>query len=89
MEIDFSKKFKKEIEAFQNWQQNGRNTIYGSSERKQFDEEKNEKIKVMQEILKSYGIEMHVSGCGCCGSPAVTFIHKDVFVLWDLEETVF
>lgn len=24
-------------------------------------------------ILKSHGIEMKVGGCGCCGSPWVTF----------------
>lgn len=30
----------------------------------------------MVEILKSHGIEMKVGGCGCCGSPWVTFEYK-------------
>ena len=36
-------------------------------------------------ILKERGIEIHVGGCGCCGSPWVTVI-VDGVTLVDEEE---
>lgn len=37
------------------------------------EESKKTSEERMIEILKSHGIEMKVGGCGCCGSPWVTF----------------
>jgi hypothetical protein len=39
--------------------------------------ERKEKIKEMKQILKSLGVVMSVSGCGCCGSPIVEFGYCD------------
>ncbi len=43
----------------------------------------------MIEILKRNDIEMKVEGCGCCGSPWVTFKYKGEIVLLDVEELNF
>ena len=37
----------------------------------------------MIEILKSHGIEMKVGGCGCCGSPWITFKYKGETIVDD------
>ncbi len=33
-------------------------------------------------ILESHGIEMEVAGCGCCGSPEVTFKYRSESILY-------
>ena len=33
----------------------------------------NDQIDEVKRILSERGIEMNVQGCGCCGSPAVSF----------------
>lgn len=56
---------------------------------------KQEQIEKMKKILKENGIEMQVSGCGCCGSPWVTFKYKGEEIIdderdceFDTEETI-
>ncbi len=49
---------------------------------------KEEKIEKMKEILKSHDIEMSVDGCGCCGSPWVSFVFKGEEII-DEEECNF
>lgn len=44
-------------------------------------------IERMAEILMRHGIEMRVSGCGCCGSPMVLFRYMGETIL-DAEENV-
>jgi len=39
----------------------------------------------MIEILKSHGIEMEVEGCGCCGSPCVTFVYNGETIVDDSD----
>jgi Fe-S oxidoreductase len=38
-------------------------------------------IQEMVEILELLGIEMNVSGCGCCGSPSVFFKYKNKIII--------
>ena len=49
------------------------------------EEERNKKEKENQreveKILKNLGIEMKVGGCGCCGSPWVSFKYKGKTIL--------
>lgn len=40
-----------------------------------------EKIEAVAHILKSSGIRMEISGCGCCGSPHVKFEYHGNIVL--------
>lgn len=40
-------------------------------------------IERMKKILESHGIEMSVGGCGCCGSPWVTFMYKGEVIIDD------
>ena len=53
---------------------------------------KAEKIETMKRILREAGIEMHVAGCGCCGSPTVHFefngdeVISDDFVVFDTRK---
>lgn len=47
--------------------------------RKRMTEE--DKVEIVSKILKGYGIEMAVDGCGCCGSPSVTFIWNGIIIL--------
>ena len=35
------------------------------------------------QFLKSLGITVNISGCGCCGSPEVTIKYKNEFILKD------
>ena len=37
----------------------------------------------MKEILESLGIELEILGCGCCGSPNVTFKYKGETIVND------
>jgi len=46
-------------------------------------------INKMITILKSHEIEMSVDGCGCCGSPYVSFKYKNEFIIKDEENCVF
>lgn len=39
------------------------------------------KVERMKQILKEAGISMSVNGCGCCGSPVVTFTYKGEQIL--------
>ena len=43
---------------------------------------------MMIKILKEHGIEMIVGGCGCCGSPWVTFKYNGE-VIFDDEHADF
>lgn len=44
---------------------------------------KQEQIEKMKQILKENGIEMQVGGCGCCGSPWITFNYKGEEIIDD------
>lgn len=35
-----------------------------------------EAVEKMKEILKEHGIKIEIDGCGCCGSPWVSFEYK-------------
>lgn len=39
-------------------------------------EEKDNKLNRVKEILLKNGIEMNIFGCGCCGSPEISFRYK-------------
>ena len=41
-----------------------------------------EKVK---EILLSHGIKMTIGGCGCCGSPWVSFVYNGQTICDDCE----
>ncbi len=51
-----------------------------AKERKREDD-----LERMKKILNEHGIKMSVGGCGCCGSPWVSFEYKGE-VLFDGEE---
>jgi hypothetical protein len=42
--------------------------------------------KRMIEILKENGIEIEIGGCGCCGSPWVTFKYNGEIIIDDEYE---
>jgi hypothetical protein len=42
--------------------------------------------KKMIEILKENGIEIEIGGCGCCGSPWVTFKYNGEIIIDDEYE---
>lgn len=44
------------------------------------DEENKKRIK---QILDELGIELKIGGCGCCGSPWVTFKYKGEAIVED------
>lgn len=46
-------------------------------------------IKLMTMILKQLEIQMSVNGCGCCGSPSVTFKYKNQPILEDYDNCNF
>ena len=35
------------------------------------------------EILKEHGIKIEIGGCGCCGSPWVSFEYKGEMIIKD------
>jgi len=39
--------------------------------------------EIIMEILEKHGIRMSVSGCGCCGSPRVTFEYEGKMIADD------
>ena len=43
--------------------------------------ERNEKIKLVEEILLSHDIEMTVDGCTCCENPYVSFAYKGEIIV--------
>jgi len=45
--------------------------------------------ELMIKILKNYGIEMEVFGCGCCGSPTVSFSWNGESLLKDEDSCNF
>ena len=45
--------------------------------------DKDDGMKRMINILKEHGIEMSVGGCGCCGSPWVTFKYNGDIIFDD------
>lgn len=46
-------------------------------------------IEKMKKILVENGIEMKVQGCGCCGSPWVSFSYKGRKIIKDMSDCVF
>ena len=40
-------------------------------------------IDLMKLTLQQYNIEMTIQGCGCCGSPTVSFMHDGDYILKD------
>ena len=51
------------------------------------DEEKDGqgRVKKVVEILKSHGIKMKIGGCGCCGSPWVSFEYNGEVIVDEVE----
>lgn len=41
--------------------------------------------KKVKEILKQHNIKMSIGGCGCCGSPWVSFEKDGVKIVDDVE----
>lgn len=41
------------------------------------------RIALVKKILKSHGIAMNIGGCGCCGSPWVDMVYRDMQIVWD------
>jgi hypothetical protein len=50
--------------------------------------EENKKEKMIS-ILEEHGIEMSIGGCGCCGSPWITFIYKGEVILDNVDDMAF
>lgn len=50
------------------------------------DEEIENMKKKMKEILQQCNIKISISGCGCCGSPWVSFEKDGVKIVNDLPE---
>lgn len=50
---------------------------------------KQKQIEKMKKILVEHGIEMKVEGCGCCGSPWVTFTYKGKKIVDEVDDCVF
>jgi hypothetical protein len=44
--------------------------------RKGIDDGRRERSKFIVDTLRSFGIKMSVGGCGCCGSPDVSFTYN-------------
>jgi len=45
-----------------------------------------EKIECIKEILLNHDIKLNVGGCGCCGSPWVSFEYKGITLLDDEDD---
>ena len=43
-------------------------------------EDKEKKIMDVLDVLRKHGIKMSVAGCGCCGSPYVSFEYKNEMI---------
>lgn len=43
----------------------------------------------LKELLDSIDVELSIWGCGCCGSPAVTFKHKGKTIIDDCGDFKF
>lgn len=48
-----------------------------------------EVIERIKKILASHNISMSVNGCGCCGSPWVSFKYKNEVLLRDADWVCF
>ena len=48
-----------------------------------------EVIECIKEILETHGIRMAIGGCGCCGSPWVSFWYKGEQLLDSEDYTTF
>ena len=49
-------------------------------------EEREKACKEVERVLTALDIEMEVGGCGCCGSPWVTFKYKGKTILEDEDD---
>jgi hypothetical protein len=45
-----------------------------------------EQLKIVMKILKSHGIEMNVSACGCCNSPWISMRYNGELVAYYTNE---
>ncbi len=50
---------------------------------KELDRIRKEKCDRVEAILSSIGAELIINGCGCCGSPIVSFKHNGEVILDD------
>lgn len=44
---------------------------------------KKENLKKAEQLLRDAGFELHVDGCGCCGSPSVFLAFEGVTLIDD------
>lgn len=49
------------------------------------EKQQDELIAKAEELLRSLGVELKVSGCGCCGSPNLSLRYKGIVYLDDLD----
>jgi threonine dehydrogenase-like Zn-dependent dehydrogenase len=47
---------------------------------------RDEKLKQIESILEKHNIKIKIQGCGCCGSPAVSFEYDGVLIIGDEDE---
>jgi len=43
------------------------------------------KIEIVKKILLSHGIKMKIEGCGCCGSPGVSFEYNGEKIIDNMD----
>jgi threonine dehydrogenase-like Zn-dependent dehydrogenase len=47
---------------------------------------RDEKLKEIETILKEHDIKIKIQGCGCCGSPVVSFKYAGVLIIDEEDE---